>query len=157
MLGLEACERLLDQLGSDTASFEVMADQEVACAATSEEICAPPGQPRVVDRAGAHEPLDGLVPHGRGDLPSRQPFGELSLGQIAVRDRPRSPLQGLVLAELAPQPTGPVPVELDAHVEAGGEHDLGRQGPPGLAFELDLDPSARPCAQGANSWRRPSP
>ena len=48
-------------------------------------------------------------------------------------------------------------VELDADVEPRREHDLGRQGPPGLALELDLDPPARPGAQKANSWRRPSP
>ena len=32
------------------------------------------------------------------------------------------------------------PVELDPDVEPRGEHDLGRQGPPRLALELDLDP-----------------
>jgi hypothetical protein len=62
-----------------------------------------------------------------------------------------------VLTELAPQPPGPFAIELDTQVEPGTEHDLGRQGPPRLAFELDLDSPARPRVQGANSWRRPSP
>jgi hypothetical protein len=62
-----------------------------------------------------------------------------------------------VITEPARQPASPLPVELGAHLEPGGEHDLARKGPPLLAFELDLDSSARPRAQGANSWRRPSP
>jgi hypothetical protein len=62
-----------------------------------------------------------------------------------------------VLTELVPQPAGPLAIELDTQVEPGTEHDLGRQGPPGLAFELDLDSRPRSRAQGANSWRRPSP
>ena len=119
MLGLEARERLLDQLGSDASPLEVMADQEIARATPSEEICAPPGQPAVVDRTRTHEPLDGLVPQWGGYVPPRQPFVELSLRQVAVRDRPRCPLQSLVLTEPAPQPTSPLAVELNAHVEAG--------------------------------------
>jgi hypothetical protein len=147
MLRLEALERLFDQLERDASSFEVVADQEIACTAPGEELRAPPGEPPVIDRPGTHEPLDRLVPHGRGHVPARQPFAELSLRQIAVRDRPRGPLQRLVLTELPPQPPRPLAVELDAHVEPGGENDLGRQGPPLLAFELDLDSSARPRAQ----------
>jgi hypothetical protein len=58
-----------------------------------------------------------------------------------------------VQTELLPQPPRPRPVELDPDVEACREHDLGRQGPPRLALELDLDSFARPSAQGANSWR----
>jgi hypothetical protein len=157
VLCLEARERFCDQIGSDAPSFQVVADQEITGAAPSKEIRAPPGQPAVVDRPGAHEPLDGLLPHGHGHVPPRQPLLELSLRQIAVRDRPCGSLQRLVLTEPARQPASPLPVELDAHVQTGREHNFGGQGPPRLALELDLDSSARPRAQGANSWRRPSP
>ena len=157
ILRLHASKCFFDQLGSDAPSLEVVADEEIARAAPGEELRAPPGEPSVVDRTGARQPLDRLPPYGRGHVPPRQPFLELSLRQIAVRDRPRGPLQGLVLTEPARQPASPLTVELDAHVEPGSEHDLGRQGPPLLAFELDLDSSERPRAQRANSWRRPSP
>ena len=157
ILRLEAGERFFDQLGSDAASFEVVADQVITRAAPSEEIRAPPRQPPVVDRPCPHEALDRLLPCLRGHVPPRQPFRELPLGQVAVRDRPRSSLQRLVLTEPARQPASLLPVERDAHSEPGTEHDLGRQGPPLLAFELDLDSSARARAQGTNSWRRPSP
>ena len=157
ILRLEPRNRLFDQFGGDAPPLQVVADEEITRTATSEQIRAPPGQPPVVDRPGAREPLDSLLPHRRGHVPPRQPFVELSLRQIAVRDRPRGSLQRVVLTEPARQPASPLPVELDAHVEPGGEHDLGRKGPPLLAFELDLDSSARPRAQRANSWRRPSP
>ena len=157
ILRLEAPEGFFDELGSDAPPLEVMADQVIARAAPGKEIRAPPGQPTVVDRPGAHEPLDGLLPHGRGHVLPCQPYLELPLGEIAVRDRACGPLQRLVLTEPARQPASPLTVELDSDVEPCGEHDLRRQGPPLLAFELDLDSSARPRAQGANSWRRPSP
>jgi hypothetical protein len=43
-------------------------------------------------------------------------------------------------SQLAPQAPRSCSVELDADVEPRGEHDRGRQGPPCLALELDLDP-----------------
>lgn len=157
MLRLETLERFFDQPVSDAPSFQVVADQMITRAAPSEEIRASPRQPPVVDGPSAHEAFDRLLPHRSGHVPPRQPFRELSLRQVAVCDRPRGPLQRLVLAEAARQPASSLPVQLDAHVEPDSEHDLGGQGPPLLAFELDLDSSARPRAQGANSWRRPSP
>ena len=124
-----------------------MADQKISRTAPGEEIRPTPGQPSVVDGSCANESLDRLLAHGRGHVPPRQPFLELSLRQIAVRDRPSRPSQRLVLTEPTGKPASALPVELAAHVEPGGEHDLGRQGPPLFAFELDLDSSARPRAQ----------
>jgi hypothetical protein len=60
-------------------------------------------------------------------------------------------------SQLAPQTPRSLPVELDADIEARREHDLGRQSPPRLALELDLDSGPWPSAQRANSRRRPSP
>jgi hypothetical protein len=62
-----------------------------------------------------------------------------------------------VASQLSPQPPRALPIERDADIEARREHDLGRQSPPRLALQLDLDACPWPSAQGANSWRRPSP
>ena len=142
---------------TDTAGAMGVPDEEIARPPPCEELGAPVREPRVVDGADPHEPVDRFLPCRCRHVPAGEPFGELVLGKIATRDRTRSPTQRLVLPELVPQPTGSLPVELDADVEPGRQHDLRRQGPPGLTLEPHLDSSPRPRAQGANSWRRPSP
>jgi hypothetical protein len=62
-----------------------------------------------------------------------------------------------VASQLAPQAPRSLPIELDADIETRREDDLGRQGPPRLVLQLDLDSCAWPSAQRANSRRRPSP
>ena len=152
-LGLEGVEGSLDVLGSDAAPFQVVAYKEVATAALCEHLRTPPRKSLVVHRTCAHQPVDSFLPHRRTDVRAGQPVGQLSFGEVPTGERARGASDGLVQTELLPQPPRPRPVELDADVEACREHDLGRQGPPRLALELDLDSFARPSAQGANSWR----
>jgi hypothetical protein len=156
-LRLELLDRFVDQLESDAAAVEVVADEEIACAAPRKQLGAPVRQPRVVDGADTHESLDGFLLGPSRHVPAGKPFRELSFGQIASRDRPGSPRQSLVLPQLVPQPSRSLPVQLDADIEPGREHDLRRQGSPGLTLERNLDSPARPRAQRANPWRRPSP
>ena len=153
MLGLEGVEGSLDVLGSDAAPFQVVAYKEVATAALCEHLRTPPRKSLVVHRTCAHQPVDSFLPHRRTHVRAGQPVGQLSFGEVPTGERARGASDGLVQTELLPQPPRTRPVELDADVEACREHDLGRQGPPRLALELDLDSFARPSAQGANSWR----
>jgi hypothetical protein len=101
-LGVERGQRRLDVLGSDATGLEVMLDQQVAGTAPCEELGAALCQAFVVDRAGTHQSLDGFLPHGSRHIPTRESFGELPLGQVAVLERARGPSQRLVLPELVP-------------------------------------------------------
>jgi hypothetical protein len=157
MLRLELLDGLFDELWRDSAPVEVVPDEQVAGPAPREELGATVRKPCVVDCSGPHEPVDSLLPRRCRQVAASEPFGELPLGEIASRDRTRGSPERLVLLELMPQAPGALPVELDADVEPSREHDLRRQDSPGLTLERHLDSSARPRAQRANSWRRPSP
>jgi hypothetical protein len=139
-LGLERGHGSLDVLGPDAPRREVVPDQQVAGPAPCEQLGAPSGHPLVVDRAGTNQALDRFLPRLRSDVRPGEPIRELPLGEVPVRKRPRGPVHRLVPSQLPPQPTRPCPVELDSHVEARREHDLGRQSPPRLALERNLDP-----------------
>jgi hypothetical protein len=139
-LRLEGGQGGVDVLGSDPPRFEVVPDEEVARATPCQQLGARSGEAFVVDRAGVHEPLDRFPSHLRSDVRPGEPVRELPLGEVPVRKRPRCPAHRLVPSQLVPQAPRSSPVELDSDVEARGEHDLGRQGPPRLALELDLDP-----------------
>jgi hypothetical protein len=104
-----------------------------------------------------HQPVDGFLPRLRRNVRSGEPVRELLLGEVPVRKRLRCPTHRVMASQLAPQPPRSLPVELDADIEARREYDLGRQSPPRLALQLDLDSCPWPSAQRANSWRRPSP
>ena len=156
-LGIQRGQSRLDVLGFDPARLEVVPDEQVSLSAPGQLLGSPSGEPCVVDSAGTHEPVDSLLPHLRGDVRPRKPVRKLPPREVPVRKRPRRAAQSLVPSQLAAQPSRSLPVELDAHVEPRREHDFSRQGPPRLAFELDLDSLPWPGPQRANPWRRPSP
>ena len=153
---LQALQSSLDVLDPDSASVEIVANEEVARAAPSEQLGTSSREPCIVDRACAYQTIDGFLACRSIDV-SLEPFRELPLRKVPVGQRAGSPGKRLMSAKLVPQVSRSRPVDLDADVEPGGQHDLGWQGPPGLAFELDLDPPAGAGPQEANPWRRPSP
>jgi hypothetical protein len=152
-LGIEGGQSSLDVLGTDAPRLEVMPNEQVACSSPRQQVGAPFGDPPVVDRSGMHQPVDGLLPRLRGHFRSGEPVRELALGEVPVRKRPCSPAHRLMASQLAPQPPRSLPVELDADIETRREYDLGRQSPPLLALELDLDSRPWPSTQRANSRR----
>jgi hypothetical protein len=156
-LGIEGVQSSVDVLGTDAPRVEVVPDEQVARAPLRQQLGAPSGDPFVVDRSGTHQPVDGFLPRLRRHVRSSKPVRQLLLGEVPVSKRPRSPAHRLVASQLSPQPPRALPIERDADIEARREHDLGRQSPPRLALQLDLDACPWPSAQGANSWRRPSP
>jgi hypothetical protein len=139
-LGIEAGQSGLDVLCSDPSRFEVVPDEEVARAAACQQVGAPSCDAFVVDRTGAHQPVDRFPSHLRSDVRPGEPVRQLPLGEVTLRKRPRSPAHRLVASQLVPQAPRPRSVELDADVEPRGQHDLGRQRPPRVALERNLDP-----------------
>jgi hypothetical protein len=138
-LGVEGGQSSLDVLGTDAPRLEVVPDEQVARAAPRQQLGAPSSDPSVVDRTGTHQPVDGFLPRLRRHVGSGKPVRQLPLGEVPVRKRASSPTHRFMASQLAPQPPRSLPVELDADIEARCEHDLGRQSPPRLALELDLD------------------
>lgn len=83
---LQGLQSSLDVLDPDSARVEVVANEEVARAAPSEQLGPSSREPRIVDRAGAHQAIDRFLARRRIDV-SFEPFRELPLRKVPVRQR----------------------------------------------------------------------
>ena len=139
-LGVEGGQGGLDVLGSDASRFEVVPDEEVTRTAPCQQLGAPSGDAFVVDRAGPHQAVDRLPSHLRSDVRPGEPVRELPFGEVPVRKRPRcAGSSPRAVAARAAGARARARSSSTPDVEPRGEHGLGRQGPPRLALELDLD------------------
>lgn len=154
-LRLECVNRGLHELGGDASLGQVMPDQGVSGPAPGEDLRATSCEPLVVNRTRLNQASHGLAADGRSNPSPGEPLGKLFLGQITPRERAGGLRQRIAPDELSTYPPGPRAVELNANVQARRQHGLGRQGPPVLPVESDLDAPARPREQGANPWRQP--
>ena len=154
-LRLDGVDRVGGQLGTDPPLCEVVPNQRVAGAALGELLCSSPGEPLVVDCSRTHEAAECLASSRRNDLCAHQSLVQLTPREVAASEGAHGLLGSLAAQELASQAPGSFPIELDTDVEPRRQHDLGRQGPPVLAVEGDLDSRPRPSDERANSWRRP--
>jgi hypothetical protein len=154
-LRLERFGGPLDEFFSDASLGQVVPDQGVPGPPLGEDLGAASRKALVVDGTGPNQASHGLAARRRTDLSPREPLGKLLLGEIAPRERACSLGHRLGSNELPANPPRPSAVELDADIQSRRKHGLGRQRPPVLPFEGDLDASAGPREQGANPWRRP--
>jgi hypothetical protein len=134
-LGLESLDGDTDELLRDSPLLEVVANESVPCSALGEHLGTPPRKTLVVDGSSLDETLHDFRPRGGHEAASLQAFSQLPLGQVSVRQGATGLSQRLVAAKSPPDPARPRPIELDAHIEPGCEHDLRRQRAPRLIVE----------------------
>lgn len=154
-LRLELGDGGLHELVRDATPDQIVADHGVSGLSLRKRLSPAAREARVIDSARPHQARQRLAPGERCDLVPRKPVGKLFLGQIAPRERAGGLRHRLMPHELTAYSPRPGAIELDTDRQACRQDCLGRQGPPGLLFQYDLDAPARAREQGANPWRRP--
>ena len=143
-LGLEARERVLDDLGREALAFEGEADRGVSIAPAGERLSPVDGDPGIVDEPRLLERLQGVHP-GVGPRPAaREPRLEPTAGVVAKAERPQRDTERGRPPQLPRERPRRLAVECAADGEAGPNDRVCGNEPPRPAIEIDLDPVARP-------------
>ena len=138
-LGVEGAQSSLDVLGNDSPRVEVVPDRAGRprpAAPAARRALWRPGRRRLLRHAPACRRLPSAPPAPRSleqagpTTPARRGPGEQATA------RPGSSLRGVAARAAA---ASLAPDRARCRHRARGEHDLGRQGPPRLALQLDLD------------------
>jgi hypothetical protein len=115
-LRLERAEGRLHKLNCDASPGQVVPDQGVAGSPLGQDRGAAARKALVVHGSRSNQALHGLTACGWADLRTREPFGQLFLGQIAARKRASGLRHRLVPDELAAHSPRPGTVELYADI-----------------------------------------
>ena len=114
---LERFDTGVDRLHRDSASGQVVADQEITRVPFGQPASALLCEARVVDRSSGAEALDDLAARHGIDVRALETSVELRRRDVASPDDTRGLRHRLVTAQLSTHTAHPLPIELHAHVE----------------------------------------
>jgi hypothetical protein len=147
VLGLEARESLLDELGGHPFALEIVADRRIAEATPGKRLRPRRRHAGIVDQPHTLERVEGVFPCGHRDAGGREPDIERLPRAIARPQGTRGPIERIRTAELPGERPRRLTIERASDDETRARGRVDRHEPPRGAVEMDLDAAARLLAQ----------